>query len=109
MDSSSQSLCLTCGLCCDGTLFSSVRLKPDDEIIPLKTVGINVVSDSDPNIFKLPCAAHKNCTCVVYANRPQDCRTYKCELLKRFERGEMPHEAALEIINKVVCLKNEVK
>jgi hypothetical protein len=59
-------------------------------------------------MFKLPCAAHKNCICTVYANRPKNCRLYKCELLKRFERGDISHEAALEIINKVVSLKNEV-
>jgi hypothetical protein len=108
MDSSSQSLCLTCGLCCDGAIFSCVKLKPDDEITPLKAVGINIYSDSDANMFKLPCAAHKNCTCTVYANRPKDCRLYKCELLKRFERDDISHEAALEIINKVVSLNNEV-
>jgi hypothetical protein len=85
-----------------------VPLKPDDDINPLKAVGVNIVSDSDPNIFKQPCAAHKNCTCIVYANRPQKCRTYKCELLKRFERDEVFHEAALKIINKTVSLKNEV-
>ena len=109
MASSSQSLCLTCGLCCDGSIFSSVRLKPDDEITPLKAVGINIVSDSESNAFKQPCAAHKNCTCTVYANRPQECRRYKCELLKRFERDDISHEAALEIINKMISLKNEVK
>jgi Fe-S-cluster containining protein len=109
MKTSSQSLCLTCGLCCDGTLFSSVRLKPDDEITALKAVGIHIVSDSERNIFTQPCAAHKKCACLVYENRPQDCRTYKCELLKRFERDDIFHEAALNIINKAVSLKNDVK
>jgi uncharacterized protein len=109
MTSSSQSLCLTCGLCCDGTLFSSVPLRPNDEIGALKIAGVNIVSDGDPNMFTQPCAAHKNCTCTIYANRPQDCRTYKCELLKKFERDEISHEAALEIIKKIVSLKNEVE
>jgi Fe-S-cluster containining protein len=108
MVSLSQSLCLTCGLCCDGALFSSVRLKPDDEVTPLKAAGINFVSNGDSNEFKQPCAAHKNCTCAVYANRPQECRTYKCELLKRFERNDISHGSALEIINKMISLKNEV-
>jgi uncharacterized protein len=108
MDSSSQSLCLTCGLCCDGTMFSSVQLKSDDEITSLKAVGTKIYSDNHANMLKLPCAAHKNGTCTVYANRPQICRTYKCELLKTFEREEISHEAALRIINKVVSLKNEV-
>ena len=109
IDSSSQSLCLTCGLCCDGTLFSYVPLLPDDATTPLKAVGINIVSDTDVDIFNQPCAAHKNCTCTVYANRPQKCRTYRCELQKRFERGDISHEPALGIIYKVVSLKNEVK
>jgi hypothetical protein len=84
-DLSSQSLCLTCGLCCDGTLFPFVRLKPDDEITPLEAAGINIILDSNSDglatgqqlavveganvsnsgpIFEQPCAAHKNC--VLY-------------------------------------------
>ena len=104
----SQSLCLACGLCCDGTLFSSVPLRPNDELGALKTAGVSIVSDGDPNMFTQPCAAHKNCACIIYANRPHDCRAYKCELLKRFERDEISHESALEIINKIISLKNEV-
>jgi uncharacterized protein len=106
--SSSQSLCLKCGLCCDGTFLSGVPLKPDDDIAPLKAVGINIVSDNDLTLFKLPCAALKNCACAVYANRPQRCRTYKCELLKRFERDDISQQSALEIINKTKSLKNDM-
>ena len=106
--SSSQSLCLTCGLCCDGTLFWGLPLKPDDDVTPLKAIDINIVSDNDLTILKLPCAAHKNCTCTVYANRPQACRTYKCKLLKRLERDDTSWQSALEIINKVKSLKNEM-
>ncbi len=105
---SSQSLCLKCGLCCDGTFLSGVPVKPDDKVAPLKAVGINIVSDNDLTVLKLPCAAHKNCTCTVYANRPQVCRTYKCKLLKMFERGDISQQSALEIINKVKSLKNEM-
>lgn len=108
MISSSQSLCLRCGLCCDGTFISGVPLKPDDEVAPLKAVGMNIVSDKDLTVIKLPCAAHKNCTCTVYANRPQVCRTYKCKLLERLERDDVSQQSALEIINKVKSLKNEM-
>jgi hypothetical protein len=107
--SPSQSLCLTCGLCCDGTLFWGVPLTPNDEITSLKAVGINIVSDNTSTILKLPCAAHKNCTCTVYANRPQECRTFKCKLLKRFERNEISQQSALDSINKMKSLKNAVK
>ena len=106
--SSSQSLCLTCGLCCDGTLFWGMPLVPDDDVTPLEAVGINIVSDNDLTVLKQPCAAHKNCTCVVYANRPQRCRTFNCKLLKRFEREDVSQQSALEIINKMKSLKNEM-
>jgi uncharacterized protein len=106
--SSSQSLCLKCGLCCDGTFLSGVPLKPNDETAPLKAAGIKIVSDNDLTVFKLPCAALRNCACTVYANRPQRCRTYKCELLKRFERDDISQQSAVEIIDKVKSLKNQM-
>jgi hypothetical protein len=108
MVSSSESLCLTCGLCCDGTLFWGVPLEPDDDVTPLKAVGINIVSDNDLTLLKLPCAAHKNCTCAVYENRPQRCRTFKCKLLKRFERDDISQQSALGIISKMKSFKNEM-
>src|SRR5262249_6463173 len=108
MDSSSQSLCLRCGLCCDGTLFSYVPLKPGDEISPLKRAGINFRSDSDLKRIKQPCAGHKNCVCIVYDSRPQTCREYRCELLKKFEQNDILYEDAVRIINNAVSLKNEL-
>ena len=108
MVSPSQSLCLTCGLCCAGPIFPSVQLEPEDEIAPLMAAGIAIYSENDANMFKQPCPAHKNCSCTVYENRPKNCRSYKCELLKRFERGDMSREAAAEIISKVVSFWNKV-
>ena len=102
-----SSLCLACGICCDGTLFSNVKLKPHDEIAPLQAAGI--VLDSDAKNFQQPCAAHKNCACTVYSNRPQTCQSYQCELLKRFGSGDTLHETALAIIKKAVSLKSELK
>jgi Fe-S-cluster containining protein len=106
--SSSQGLCLTCGLCCDGTLFWGVPLIPDDDVTALKAAGINIFSDSTLTVLKLPCAAHKNCTCTVYGNRPQECRTFKCKLLKRFEQDDISEQSAREIINKMKSLKREM-
>ena len=86
-----------------------MRLKPGDEVAPLTAAGINIISDRDPNIFELPCAAHIDCTCTVYANRPRLCQAYKCELLKCFERGDISQHAALKIIEKTKSARNEVK
>jgi uncharacterized protein len=106
---SAQSLCLGCGFCCDGTIFSEVSLKPEDEVAPLAANGIHVLWDRDPHVFKQPCAAHKNCACTVYLDRPHGCRRYQCELLKRFKANEVSMNEALRIIRVAVTLKDEVK
>ena len=106
---SAQSLCLDCGFCCDGTIFSEVSLKPEDKVARLAASGIHVLLDRDPRVFKQPCAAHKNCACTVYADRPHSCRSYQCELLKRFKANEVSMDETLRIIRTAVTLKNEVR
>ena len=39
----SQELCLSCGFCCDGTLFGSVPLAAADAPTPLQAAGIQVI------------------------------------------------------------------
>jgi uncharacterized protein len=107
VEQSAQSLCLGCGLCCDGTIFSEVPLKPEDQVAPLTAGGIHVLLDNDPHVFKQPCAAHKNCACTVYADRPYSCRSYQCKLLKRFKGNEVSMDEALRIIRIAVTLKDE--
>ena len=109
MASSSQSLCLACGICCEGMLSRSVPLTPEDEISPLVVAGINIIADGKLNLFTLPCAAHKNRECTVYADRPRMCQKYRCELLKRFEAGKISRDAALEIVEKTITVRNEMK
>jgi hypothetical protein len=79
-----QSLCMACGLCCDGTLFAHVKLKLDDDIDILTAFGIQIISEATPPKFKQRCAAYKNCSCSIYPARPP-CRTFRCLLLKQFE------------------------
>lgn len=93
-DGSSEDLCQSCGLCCDGTLFDVVPLKPQDLPEPLRLVGIRVVVDDTPGRFTQPCAAHQHGCCQVYASRPSSCREYECELLKKFARGAVTFASA---------------
>jgi hypothetical protein len=45
----------------------------------------------------------------VYADRPRICQSYRCELLRSFERGDISEDVAREIIGKTVAAKNETK
>jgi uncharacterized protein len=106
--SAAQSLCLTCGLCCDGTLFSHVKLESDDNDAAL-ALDIQTVGEPGPRILKQHCPTHKNCSCQIYQNRPNACRNFQCALLKRFNKHEISQAAALKIIRDATTLRDEVK
>jgi uncharacterized protein len=91
-------LCLACGLCCDGTLFSKVRLNPDDAIEPLRTEGLPVSLGGEPE-FVQPCTAlQSDCRCRVYVVRPSQCRKFECRLLQAVANAERSQTDALALI-----------
>jgi Fe-S-cluster containining protein len=109
IERSGQSLCQACGLCCDGTITFRVKVWTDDDIAPLAASGIQIYWDKNTRVFKQPCAAHKNCICTIYKDRPRSCRDYECRLLERFKGSEISQDEALGIIRKAVSLKDEVQ
>jgi len=96
---SSEQLCIACGLCCDGTLFDTVRLEPGDEVKKLQALGLPVtVSRGRQPVayFPQPCSALcADRTCRLYAQRPQQCRTYECMVFKETQAGRLDPAAAL--------------
>ncbi len=98
-------LCLSCGLCCDGSLFDFVKLGPADDAQKLKGLGLPVtLSRGKAPIarFPQPCAALcRDRSCRAYADRPQQCRDYECGLLKDAKAGRTTFAAALRLIKKV--------
>jgi Fe-S-cluster containining protein len=100
--STGQSLCLRCGLCCDGTVFEHVAIEPD-ELQTMRDAGIEVVA-GPPDHFALPCTRFANHTCHIYAQRPRICARYRCRLLKRLESGEIDLEQAHQVVKKATYL-----
>ncbi len=99
--SPSEVLCIDCGLCCTGYLFTYAGLQ-DEEIPGAYSLGLPVDSMEKPGerYFELPCPLW-NGKCPVYADarKPKVCGVYKCNILKRLEAGEITPEKALETIN----------
>lgn len=107
-----QSICLSCGICCVGVIFSKVHVYPEDDLSPLKKAGIKVLEEDSKKFFKQKCAAHRENCCGIYKDRPTVCRNYRCRLLRRFERGEI---SSTDVKKKIAdarkyieALKNEV-
>lgn len=96
-----QHLCLSCGLCCQGVLFSGVKLK-GVEMEVLDGLSLPILDNGDAAILSQPCAAHVAGECTIYADRPSVCRSYKCDLYKKVLAGETTIDDALIIVRKAV-------
>jgi uncharacterized protein len=87
-----DTLCLQCGLCCNGVLFADVRPEPGDQS-PL-FAGHSRVNQ--------PCPAFnaETCACAIYAERPARCRKFECRQFLGVRDGEVTAETALKRIRK---------
>src|SRR5436190_3387567 len=103
-----QSLCLSCGLCCDGTIFGRVQLKADDILGPLKSGLIQIELKGTKTFFRQPCSAYRESCCQIYEDRPTNCRDYRCELLKKYEAQVVTWEDAQEKIRRARKLREEI-
>ncbi|HRI12102.1 MAG TPA: YkgJ family cysteine cluster protein [Verrucomicrobiota bacterium] len=86
-------LCLTCGLCCDGTLFGDVELQAGDDRARLRALGLPVIrsrSGRRPSRWLQPCPAlGAGCRCAIYRERPLHCREFDCALLQSVKAGAL--------------------
>ena len=74
MVNSESELCLSCGLCCDGSLFQLVKLEPGEA-----QSGLRLVPAHDA--FAQPCGCLTGTRCDIYDDRPAACRRFRCRLL----------------------------
>ena len=94
-------LCVTCSLCCNGSLFDRVPVTDED----VARLG------GGPDFFVKPDGAlrmKQRCSrlgtdgaCGCYDIRPQACRTYRCRLLRRMERGDVDRTEAGRIVQAI--------
>lgn len=96
-----QKLCMSCGLCCDGSLFAWVKLRPA-ELFPAEAAGLRVYGAHPADRgFAQPCSAFVG-HCAIYTSGfyPKGCLAYRCSLLKRCADGTVTVEEAARIISK---------
>ena len=94
-------LCNSCGLCCNGVIFHTVRLQPKDSAPELVALGLKLKRKKGQDYILQPCPAYRDAKCSIYEQRPQRCRLFKCQQLRRLERGEITEPMALEKIQDV--------
>jgi Fe-S-cluster containining protein len=106
-----NSLCLECGLCCNGVIFADVQLRPADDAPRLRALGLAFVRKSKAGVekFKQPCTAFGGCKCNIYAERPKYCREFECLLLKSVKAGEVKINEACRVIRSTLQQAETVK
>lgn len=98
-----SSLCLACGLCCNGLLFADVNLQPQDDASRLGALGLALIpsrGNAGGRRFLQPCRALDGCRCRIYTERPQHCRLFECALLQRVKAGDVSPAEGLRIIGE---------
>lgn len=98
---SADSLCLSCGICCDGTLYGSVVLEPAErervERVGLRVL-VSVRQGQEPELtMPQPCSALRGVLCSVYEDRPASCARYECSLRRGVAAGAPLAEALVTV------------
>jgi len=101
-------LCSKCGLCCNGVLFGDVELTRADNEPDLRNLGLQMEKKGQKIAFVQPCSCLRGTLCKIYSNRPTNCRTFECRLLKQAHAGELSRLTALRAIRKARALARRV-
>lgn len=97
-----EALCMSCGLCCDGSLFERVPLGPEEQV-PGAALRV-VTNDKGARHVPQRCAALQGTCCEVYAQRPLACRRYECLLVGALREGEVNLAEAQAVVARAKAL-----
>jgi Fe-S-cluster containining protein len=100
-------LCTDCGICCDGTLFSSVTLE-DADVPAVRQHRLPMLETQSSYKLELPCAALRGVLCEIYDERPETCADFACELLTRVDERRTSFAKARGIIAKTRAARSRV-
>ncbi len=93
-------LCVSCNLCCNGSIFARVPVTADERArLP---EGPQFFERDGKLRMALPCPKlGANGMCGCYDVRPQTCSDYNCKLSKATNAGDIAGDMALEIVAEI--------
>jgi uncharacterized protein len=106
-----DSICVGCGLCCDGTLLSHLAVVDESDLgRPLQALGVEIIVEADPPVFALPCPAFGGVSCTIYGlHRPHACGEFECDLSTAVIVGELSKAEARSVIVATRALRDRVR
>ena len=103
-----QKICVTCGFCCDGTLFFHAMLQPGEKGSLPEKIEQNYRMEKGKEFFLLPCLYFSE-KCTIYdQKRAEVCSGYRCQMLKDFSEGKVTMVDALETVRAALKIRIEL-
>jgi hypothetical protein len=96
-----ETLCMTCGLCCTGHLFSWVQIKAAERS-RLQQLGLKIIQPSARHHgFCQPCPMWDG-ECAIYRSKtyPSGCRSFNCKLLRELLDESISLSKASRVIKR---------
>lgn len=108
VSSEEQAICVTCGMCCDGTLFMHAHLNAGERGNLPEKIERQSYSKGGKDYFRLPCRYFKG-WCTIYDRERADvCSGYRCQLLKNFEAGKITLETGMKVVFDAINMRKEI-
>lgn len=107
----SESPCIGCGLCCDGTVVTHLAVRDESDLgLPLLGLGVEVLVAADPPVFALPCPALCDGECTIFSlHRPSACAQFECAISAAFLEGKLSLSMAKETIQEAFVLRDQLR
>ncbi len=103
-----QEICVTCGMCCDGTLFSNAILQPGEKGHLPAAMEKSYTKTDAGEFFKLPCSYfHGKCS-IYDQKKAHVCSAFRCNLLKDFSEDKISQADAFIIVENAIKQRDEV-
>ncbi|MEY4129898.1 MAG: hypothetical protein RLZZ31_22 [Actinomycetota bacterium] len=106
-----DSPCIGCGLCCDGTVVTHLAVRDESDLgMPLLGLGVEVLFAADPPVFALPCPALGEGQCTIFSlHRPSACGQFECAVSAAFLEGKLSLAMAKEKIQQTFSLRDRMR
>lgn len=113
MSDAGHSLCLSCGICCDGTLFSNAPVNAAEPIKEFRRMGLPIEQSAAGRFsWPLPCSQFNNGKCQIYDSsipKPRTCSAFRCSLLRNVETRKTALPDARRIVQSALRMRSRIR
>jgi hypothetical protein len=105
---SEQTICITCGFCCDGTLFDQAALQPGEKGDLPRYMEESYFKNEKGEYFRLPCGYFDE-KCSIYEHKKAHvCSAFRCQLLKDFSKKKITQANAKKLVKNAMAQRKEI-